>query len=198
MLMDSAGQEFRRHSGGSSSLFHDNWGLGWDDSIGWAWNTWTGRICLQDGFLTPMSGIQAGWLKNQSWQVRTVDCIATGLLTSLAGRAPREVSSKWSRNHTAFYNLASEVNFTSTLLCRLKESQRSLPGSRGRDHPTCQWEEYQRTHGLISPYPASTPALPSNASKIVLNTAARMILLKWNQHIMLLPKSFPWLPFHSE
>lgn len=67
VLMDSACQKFRsRHSGDRSSLLYDIWGLSWDDSINWTWKSGARRLCLQDGFLIPMSGIQAGLAEKQN------------------------------------------------------------------------------------------------------------------------------------
>lgn len=55
MLMGSAGQEFRTDSGAALPCSMIS-GI----SVGLALNGWTRRICLQDGFLTLVSGTQAG------------------------------------------------------------------------------------------------------------------------------------------
>lgn len=51
--------------GGTALPCSDIWGLSCDESVNWAWNSWARRICLEDGFLTPMSGIQAGMGEKQ-------------------------------------------------------------------------------------------------------------------------------------
>lgn len=115
-----------------------------------------------------------GWLKN-----RTNRELWTKLPheSSPAGRTGRKFSSKWSRSLMAFYNLASKVSFTSTLLHGLKPSKTSPPGLWGRNHPENLWTYFKTTLPFFHPF--SPLHHHQHVHKTALNPTAKMIL--WNE-----------------